>query len=82
MRGDVDHVSSQDNVSIIAVVGAGMRGHPGIAARVFGALAKREINIISIAQGSSEYNLSLVVGNGDVDEGVRAIHEQFHLEQA
>lgn len=82
MHGDVDHVSSQGNVSIIAVVGAGMRGHPGIAARVFTALANREISIISIAQGSSEYNLSLVVGNGDVDVGVRGIHDQFHLEQA
>ncbi len=81
MHGDVDHVGSQSNVSIIAVVGAGMRGHPGIAARVFGALAKNEISIISIAQGSSEYNLSLVVGNGDVDVGVRAIHEQFQLER-
>jgi len=82
MHGDVDHVDSQDHVSIIAVVGAGMKGRPGIAARVFGALEKSQISIISIAQGSSEYNLSLVVGNGDVDVGVRAIHEQFHLERA
>ena len=79
MRGDVDHVNSQDRVAIIAVVGAGMTGKPGIAYRVFGALAEKEINIISIAQGSSEYNLSLVVKQDDVDEGVRAIHKQFDL---
>jgi aspartokinase/homoserine dehydrogenase 1 len=79
---DVDHVGSQDNVSIIAVVGAGMRGHPGIAARVFGAMDKSQISILSMAQGSSEYNLSLVVSNGDVDVGVRAIHEQFHLDRS
>ena len=79
MRGDVDHVNSQDRVAIIAVVGAGMTGKPGIAYRVFGALAEKEINVISIAQGSSEYNLSLVVKQDDVDEGVRAIHKQFDL---
>ncbi|MCD6520189.1 MAG: aspartate kinase [Anaerolineae bacterium] len=81
LRGDIDRVHSQDEVAIIAVVGAGMLGRPGIASRVFGALADREINIISIAQGSSEYNLSLVVAQRDVDEGVRAIHKQFGLDK-
>ncbi|MBC7316252.1 MAG: ACT domain-containing protein, partial [Chloroflexi bacterium] len=81
MRGSIDAVRNQDGVAIIAVVGAGMRGKPGIAVRVFQALAERGINIISIAQGSSEYNLSLVVAQGDVDEGVRAIHKQFGLHE-
>jgi len=81
LRRDIDHVDSQDQVAIIAAVGAGMKGKPGIAARVFAALADQEINIISIAQGSSEYNLSLVVAQSDVDEGVRAIHRQFGLDQ-
>ncbi|MFH1085374.1 MAG: aspartate kinase [Chloroflexota bacterium] len=79
LRGLIDNISSQDDVAIIAVVGAGMLGRPGIAWRVFGALAELNINIISIAQGSSEYNLSLVVAKKDVDEGVRAIHKQFKL---
>ena len=82
LRGDIDHVKRQDQIAIIAVVGAGMRGKPGIAARVFGALADKGINILSIAQGSSEYNISLVVVQGDVDEGVRAIHRQFGLDKA
>jgi aspartate kinase len=81
MRGDIDHVANQDQVAIIAVVGAGMKGKPGIASRVFGALADRQVSIISIAQGSSEYNLSLVVRQEDVDEGVRAIHRQFELDK-
>ena len=81
MRGDIDDVRSQDQVAIIAVVGAAMRGQPGIASSVFHALAKQEINIISIAQGSSNYNLSLVVAQDDVDEGVRAIHKQFELDK-
>jgi aspartate kinase len=82
MRGIIDRVNRQDEVAIIATVGAGMLGRPGIASRVFGAVGDASINIISIAQGSSEYNLSLVVDQGDVDEAVRAIHQQFHLEQA
>ncbi len=81
MRGAIDSVSCQDEVAIVAVVGAGMRGRPGIAAQVFGALSEQNINIISIAQGSSEYNLSLVVTNGDVNPSVRAIHQRFGLGQ-
>ncbi|MBC7234951.1 MAG: aspartate kinase [Chloroflexi bacterium] len=80
MRGDINAVTSQDETAIIAVVGAGMRGKPGIASQVFGAMAEKGINILSIAQGSSEYNLSLVVAHTDVDDGVRAIHRQFRLD--
>jgi aspartate kinase len=66
-------------VVIIAIVGAGMKGIPGIAAKVFGALGEREINVISIAMGSSEYNLSILVDEGDADPAVRAIHAGFQL---
>lgn len=78
-RGQIDSVLCQDQVAILAVVGAGMRGQPGIASQVFGALAEHKINVISIAQGSSEYNLSLVLAHDDVNAGVRAIHEKFGL---
>jgi aspartate kinase len=81
MRRDIDDIARQDEASIVAVVGAGMRGKPGIAAAVFGALGDAGINIISIAQGSSEYNLSLVTTNGDVDRAVLAIHSRFRLGQ-
>ncbi|MHB1294776.1 MAG: aspartate kinase [Anaerolineae bacterium] len=80
MREDVDSVNSRDNVAIIAVVGAEIRTRLGIAARVFGALADANINIVSIAHGSSDYNLSIVVGQANVDEGVRAIHRRFDVE--
>jgi aspartate kinase len=80
-RGVIENVARADDVAIIAVVGAGMLGRPGIAWRVFGALAEKDINVISIAQGSSEYNLSLVLALRDADEGVRAIHKQFALHQ-
>ncbi len=81
LHQDIDRVASQDDVAIMAVVGAGMKGVPGIAARVFSALANVGINIISIAQGSSEYNLSLVVVQKDVDEAVRATHREFALDR-
>ncbi len=78
-RRDIERIWSQDKIVIIAVVGAGMKGIPGIASRVFGALGTRKINVVAIAQGSSEYNISLVVAQGDGDEAVRCIHEEFEL---
>ena len=77
LRGNIDRISAQEKIAILAVVGEGMKGTPGIAAKVFGALAERAINVISIAQGSSEYNLSLVADERDADEAMRAIHSKF-----
>jgi len=74
LRRNIDRIWAQERVVIIAAVGAGMKGIPGIAAKVFGALGERGLNIICIAQGSSEYNLSLVVDERDADNAVRAIH--------
>ncbi|MBP1465067.1 aspartate kinase [Candidatus Chloroploca sp. M-50] len=76
---NVEHVEVLDQVVIIAVVGSGMRGTPGIAGRVFGALGNVGINIIAIAQGSTENNISLVVAASDGDDAVRAIHHSFDL---
>lgn len=78
-RRDIERIWSQDDIVILAVVGAGMKGTPGISSRVFGALGAHRINVIAIAQGSSEYNISLVVAHGDGDEAVRRIHEEFKL---
>jgi aspartate kinase len=62
-------------VAIVTVVGAGMRGTPGIAGRLFGALGKHEVNIIAIAQGSSECSISMVVDNKDTAKAEKAIHD-------
>ncbi len=75
----IDRVWSQQDVVIVAIVGAGMRGTPGISGQVFGALGAAGINVISIAMGSSEYNLSIVVDERDADAAVRAIHTGFNL---
>ncbi len=78
-RGNVERVWAQDDIVIVAVVGAGMKGIPGIAAKVFGALGRNHINVIAIAQGSSEFNISLVVDKRDADDAVRYIHAEFGL---
>lgn len=78
-RRNVDRIWAQEAVAIVAVVGAGMRGTPGIGAKVFGALGQRGLNVISVAQGSSEYNISLVVKQDEAFEAVRAIHQEFEL---
>jgi len=56
-----------------------MKGTPGIAGRAFGALGKRGINLIAIAQGSSELSISFAVKASEVKEAVRAVHEEFKL---
>lgn len=78
-RRVLDRITAQRGVAIVAVVGAGMKGTPGISAKVFGALGRNRINVIAIAQGSSEYNISLVVDGSDMQNAVRAIHSEFGL---
>ena len=77
----VDAISGRDDIVIVAVVGSEMAGTPGIAARVFGALGDAGINVVAIAQGSSEVNISLVVMQGDADTAVRRIHDAFGLDK-
>jgi aspartate kinase len=79
--GGLKQVNYEDDVSAVAVVGGGMRGAKGIAARVFGAVAASGINVRMIAQGSSEQNISFVVHEGDAKDAVRAVHRAFHLEK-
>ena len=75
----IKQVKVNDDVAVIAVVGSGMRGIKGVAAKVFGAVAKRGINVIMIAQGSSELNLAFVVNDRDCGQAVQALHDEFGL---
>jgi aspartate kinase len=75
----VSRVYYEPDICVVSVIGAGMRGTPGVAARVFKAVASRGINVRMIAQGSSEYNISFVVKEEDGEEAVRAIHDEFKL---
>jgi len=67
------------DVSIIALIGSGMRGIVGVASKVFTAVAKRGVNVIMIAQGSSELNLAFVVNDVDCNAAVQALHDEFEL---
>jgi aspartate kinase len=79
-RRDIDRIWSKDDVTILTVVGAAIRNTPGVAARIFGALGKANINVIAIAQGSSEYSISLVLTDADAEEAMRAIHTEMLVE--
>jgi aspartate kinase len=74
MSHNIDSVQVQDQIVIVSVVGAGIRGTPGVAGRIFAALGERAINVHAIALGSSECSISLVVQAEDADAAVRAIH--------
>ncbi len=78
-QGLVDKVVAEKDACIIAVVGSGMKGTPGVAARIFTAVARKKVNVRMVAQGSSEYNVSFVVSEEQGPEAVRAIHEEFQL---
>ena len=78
-RQDIDNISAQRGVAIVAVVGGGMKGTPGISGKVFGAMGRNGINVIAIAQGSSEINISFVVDARDIQDAVRAVHAEFGL---
>jgi aspartokinase/homoserine dehydrogenase 1 len=77
--GQIQSVDIAIEQSIVAVVGDGMAGTPGIAARFFGTLGRAGINIRAIAQGSSERNISAVVDSRDVTRALRAVHSGFYL---
>ncbi|MBB6096697.1 aspartate kinase [Deinobacterium chartae] len=68
------------DIALVAIVGEGMRGTQGVAARLFGALADEGINILMISQGSSELNISVAIEEKDADRAVRAVHRAFALE--
>jgi aspartate kinase len=70
---DIDRVRVQRPVSIVTVVGAGMAGTPGVTGRVFGALSN--VNVIAIAQGSSECSISLVVDEANTQNAVTRLHD-------
>jgi aspartate kinase len=79
--GVVSEVTTEDDVAVIAVMGANMKGTLGVASRIFSTVAKKGINIRMIAQGSSELNISFVVKEKDGVAVVRAIHEEFDLDK-
>jgi len=78
-QGFIQSVEVQSDCSIIAVVGDGMAGLPGVAAKFFGTLGTADISVKAIAQGSSERNISAVIDREDVTRALRAAHSGFYL---
>jgi len=77
----VKKIETTSNASIIAVIGSGMKGTIGIAAKVFSAAQKRNVNVMMIAQGSSELNLAFVVKDSGCKSVIVSLHEEFQLDK-
>ena len=80
-KGLVSEVTTEDDVAVVAVMGANMKGTLGVASKIFTTVANAGINIRMIAQGSSELNISFVVKEKDGATVVRAIHDAFGLDK-
>ena len=76
----VEHITLDPNIAIVAVVGENMRGIPGVAGRTFSVLGREGVNIIAIAQGSSETNISFVVERNAMKTALEVIHREFALD--
>ena len=73
----IDKVKIEHDLSILAVVGENMRHTPGIAGKVFDALGDSGINVVAIAQGSSERNISIVIDRRNEENALRVLHQAF-----
>ncbi len=73
----ITNIHIDNNLSIVSVVGENMRRAPGVSGKIFGSLGKYKINIIAIAQGSSELNVSFVIEQKDLAKALNVIHDEF-----
>jgi aspartokinase len=80
-HGYLNPIDVDENVGLMAVVGEGMRGTPGLAGRIFTAISREDVNIIAIAQGSSELTIGIVVRRDGLDLAVKAVHAECGLGQ-
>jgi aspartate kinase len=74
-RQDVEGVAVLREVAVVTVVGSGMRGTPGVAGRVFTVLGENTVNVVAIAQGSSECSISFVIDEENLHKAVVALHD-------
>jgi bifunctional aspartokinase / homoserine dehydrogenase 1 len=75
-HGYLKPIAVDDNVGLLALVGEGMRGTPGLAGRLFQAISEQNVNIIAIAQGSSELTISIVVRRDGLERAIQAVHRE------
>ncbi len=77
--GEMEKARIENELAVVAIVGDRMQDTPGTSGRMFGALGRNGINVVAIAQGSSERNISVVVQKADVSKALNALHESFFL---
>ena len=75
----ISRIHCMEDCSILAIVGQNMCATPGVSAMLFEALAQSAVNVIAIAQGASEYNITVVVSKKDVNKALQAVHGRFYL---
>lgn len=80
-HGYLKPIEVDENVGLLAIVGEGMRGAAGLAGRIFTAVSREKVNIIAIAQGSSELTINIVVRRDDVEKAVKAIHAECRMSE-
>jgi len=72
-------IKVDQDVGLLAAVGEGMQGKPGLAGRIFTAISRVQVNVIAIAQGSSELTIAVVVRRDGLEDAVRAVHAECGL---
>ena len=80
-HGLVQRIFSLPDIRVLAIVGEGMAGTPGVAARLFAALARAGVNVRAIAQGASERNISVAIDEADAERALKAVHAGFYLSE-
>jgi len=78
-HGDIEEIVVEPSVGLVACVGLGMAHVPGVAGRVFASLGQACVNVLAIAQGSTELNISLAVSENEIPLAVRTLHDEFAL---
>jgi aspartokinase/homoserine dehydrogenase 1 len=80
LAGKLEQIVIEDNLSILAIVGENMKEIPGISGKLFNSLGRNGVNVVAIAQGSSEYNISVIINNKDLTKALNTVHDAFFAE--
>ena len=81
-HGHIDNIAIERDLSVIATVGEGMKKSSGIAGKLFSVLGKNGVNIVAVAQGSSEINISVVINKNNLSKALNALHNIFFQSEA
>jgi aspartokinase/homoserine dehydrogenase 1 len=80
LAGKLEPVKIEANLSVLAIVGENMKKTPGISGKLFNALGRNGVNVVAIAQGSSEFNISVIIPQADLSKALNAVHDAFFAE--